>query len=214
MRRRRGRRVRVLSVLLAGCLALAIGATLHATGALHRIELLTVDLRFDARGAQPPPPDVVIVGIDDRTFSEFTFVPYPLPRGFHARVIRRLVQSGARVIAYDIQFTEPSASAAADNALVDAVARARGRIVLATTETDGKGGTRVLGGDDLLREIGARAGNAVIPADANGVIRQMPREVDELHSFPVAVAELATRSAVPRTEFDGNQAWIDFHGPP
>ena len=210
----RARRAPALWVLLVGGLALAIGCTLHATGALHRLELLTVDVRFDTRGAQPPPEDIVIVGMDDRTFSDYPFVPYPLPRGYHARVIRRLAAAGAKVIAYDVQFTERSRSERADLALVAAVERARNRIVLSTTETDGKGGTRVLGGDELLREIGARAGNAVMPADANGVIRQMPFEIDELHGFGVATVEVARRRAVPRSEFGGSRAWIDFHGPP
>jgi adenylate cyclase len=212
--RRRQRRARLLWVPLAGLVALAIGATLHATDALKRLDLLTVDLRFDARGEQTPPQDIVIVGIDARTFSAYPFVPYPLPRRYHARVIRRLADVGARVIAYDIQFTEPSRSRGADNALVEAVYRARNRIVLATTETDEQGRTRVLGGDELLRDIGARAGNAVIPADANGVIRRMPYEVDRLLGFPIVAAELATRRPVSEQDFDGNSAWIDFHGPP
>ncbi len=210
--RRRSRRLRALLVLLAGCIGLAAGAALYATDALRRLELLTVDTRFDARGAQAPPEDIVVVGIDARTFSDYRFVPYPLPRRLHARVIDRLVEAGAQVIAYDIQFTEPSSSRRDDNRLVDAVAGAKNRIVLATTETDGEGRTRVLGGDDLLLEIGARAGNAVMPADANGVIRRMPYEVDGLLGFGVVGAELARKRPVPA--FEGGEAWIDFHGPP
>ena len=201
--RRRSRRLRALLVLLAGCIGLAAGAALYATDALRRLELLTVDMRFDARGAQPPPEDIVVVGIDARTFSDYRFVPYPLPRRLHARVIDRLVDAGARVIAYDIQFTEPSSSERDDIRLVDAVAGAKNRIVLATTETDGEGRTRVLGGDDLLLEIGARAGNAVMPADANGVIRRMPYEVDGLLGFGVVGAELATRA--PRSGVRGRR---------
>ena len=214
MHRHGGRRARVASIMVAGACALLIGAVVHATGALDRLELLTVDVRFDARGPQPPPADIVVVGIDDHTFSEYTFVPYPLPRRKHARVIRRLVDAGARVIAYDIQFTEPSARPRSDLALVDAVELARDRIVLATTETDGAGGTRVLGGDDLLREIGARAGNAVVPADVNGVIRRMPYEVDGLHALPVVAAEIATGEVVDEAPFIPGGAWIDFRGPP
>jgi adenylate cyclase len=212
--RRRQRRARLLWVPVAGIVALAIGATLYATDALNRLELLTVDLRFDARGEQSPREDVVVVGIDARTFSEYTFVPYPLPRRYHARVIRRLADAGARVIAYDIQFTEPSESRRDDNALVEAVYGARGRIVLATTETDEQGRSRVLGGDEFLRDLGARAGNAVVPADANGVIRRIPYQVDGLLGFPVVAAELATGRPVPEADFEDNRAWIDFPGPP
>src|SRR5918992_1625159 len=207
-----GHRLRVLLVIAAGLLAPPLRAPVQATGVARNLELMAVDTRFDLRGPQPAPPDIVVVGIDDRTFSDYPFIPYPLPRRFHARVIRRLVDAGARVIAYDIQFTEPSGSRRDDLALVNAVERARGRIVLATTETDGSGGTRVLGGDDLLREIGARAGNAIVIADANGVIRRTPYEVDGLRAFGVVAAEVATGRAVE--PFDGDSAWIDFRGPP
>jgi adenylate cyclase len=210
--RRRNKRLRALLVVVAGCFGIAVGAVIHATDVLHRVELLSVDLRFDARGPQPPPDDIVVIGIDARTFSDYTYTPYPFPRRLHANVIKRLVDARARVIAYDIQFTEPSSSARDDNALVAAVARAENRIVLATTETDAKGRTRVLGGDDFLLEIGARAGNAVMPADANGVIRRMPYEVDRLLGFGVVGAELVTGRPVPPFERTG--AWIDFHGPP
>jgi adenylate cyclase len=210
--RRRNKRLRALLVVLAGCFGIAVGVVIHATDVLHRVELLSVDLRFDARGPQPPPDDIVVIGIDARTFSDYPYTPYPFPRRLHASVIKRLVDARARVIAYDIQFTEPSSSARDDNALVAAVARAENRIVLATTETDAKGRTRVLGGDDFLLEIGARAGNAVMPADANGVIRRMPYEVDRLLGFGVVGAELVTGRPVPPFERSG--AWIDFHGPP
>ena len=211
---RRNRRLLVMLVLLAGGFGVAVGAATYATDVLRRLELLAVDARFDVRGPQAAPEDIVVVGIDARTFSDYPFTPYPLPRRLHARVIDRLVDAGARVIAYDIQFTEPSSSARDDNKLVDAVARAKDRNVLATTETDGKGRTRVLGGDDLLLEIGARAGNAVIPADANGVIRQMPYEVDGLRAFGVVAAEIARGRPVTDAGFEDNRAWIDFHGPP
>ena len=179
--RRRSKRRRALLVVLAGCFGIAVGVVTHATDVLHRVELLAVDARFDVRGPQPPPDDIVVVGIDDRTISDYPSTPYPFPRRLHARVIDRLVDAGARVIAYDIQFTEPSSSERDDNALVDAVGAARGTGSSSPPRrSTSKGRTRVLGGDDLLLEIGARAGNAVVPADAGGVIRRMPYEVDGL----------------------------------
>ena len=72
----------------------------------------------------------------------------------HARLIDRLRDDGARVIVYDVQFTEPT-DPADDLALYESVRRA-GDVVLATTEVDGAGHTNVLGGDANLRRIGAR----------------------------------------------------------
>jgi len=160
---------RLRATLLAGVAALALGVSglLLATGALDRVELLTVDTRFELRGDIGVPEDVVVVGIDDETFNILT-PSFPFPRSLHARVIDQLRKAGARVIAYDIQFTEPSpiGMEKEDEALFDAVERARGKIVMATTEVSKKGGTAVLGGDRMRRSLGAKVGNAVMPADA------------------------------------------------
>ena len=56
-----------------------------------------------------------------------------MSRSLHARVIDRLHAAGAREIVYDVQFTEPTVPAQ-DNALINAVGRAPGKVVLATTE--------------------------------------------------------------------------------
>jgi adenylate cyclase len=203
-------------MLLGTVAAVSLGvvAILLATGALHRVEMLSVDARFEVRGAQTPPADVVVVGIDDRTFDRLK-PSWPLPRGLHARVIDELNDAGARVIAYDIQFTEPSPQGMEDEdaALFDAVERARGKVLLATTEVDRRGRTRVLGNDRFRRSLGAQVGNAVMPADANGVVRRIRPRIDGLDTFAMVGARMATGAPV-REEFPSEGAWIDFHGPP
>ena len=52
--------------------------------------------RFDIRGTQPAPPDVVLVSIDDETFSEPPQPRWPFPRRDHAKVIRHLTRPGRR----------------------------------------------------------------------------------------------------------------------
>ena len=79
-----------------------------------------MDARFTIRGTQAPPGDLLIVGIDDKTVDELG-VQWPFPRDLHARVLDRLLEGGARAIAYDVQFTERSGDAAADAALMAAV---------------------------------------------------------------------------------------------
>ena len=86
----RGRRRRLRGSLLLGVAltAIAVGVGLQASGALKRLELLTVDARFDVRGARAAPDDIVVVGIDDKTFG--TLQPtFPFPRGLYAKVIDR-----------------------------------------------------------------------------------------------------------------------------
>src|SRR2546423_15441632 len=122
----------------------AVALACQLGGVLERVEGDTVDTRFELRGQQPR-HDVAVVAIDDTTFSELG-ARWPFRRSLHARVIDRLRAAGARQIAYDVQFTEPSANARQDVALLDAVGRAR-HVVLSTTEVDPHGRTNVLGGE-------------------------------------------------------------------
>ena len=142
-------RRRVLPVVVAVLVAVGIGAILKATDALPEAQLAAVDTLFDLRGTQEPPADVVVVGIDEQTLSADPDAQVPLNRRRHARVIERLTEAGAGVIAYDVQFTEQSAFPDADNALVEAV-RASPKVVLATTEVASDGSTAIFGGGEGL----------------------------------------------------------------
>jgi adenylate cyclase len=71
---------------------------------LQNIEQRTLDLRFALRGARPPDPRIVIVGVDEKTLQNVG--TFPLPRSAYANLVDRLKQDGARVIGFD--FTFPS----------------------------------------------------------------------------------------------------------
>ncbi len=193
----------------ATVLAIAGGAAAYLADAWPRLENDSIDMRFSLRKAERP-HDVVVVAIDDRTFSDLQ-LQWPFPRRFHARIIERLRADGAAAIAYDAQFTEES-DPRDDLALYEAVKRA-GNVVLATTEVDSAGHTNVLGGDAHLRRIHATAAAANLPADAGGVIRRYPYSLLGLKSFAVAAAEIAG-SPPPSSAFSHETALIDFRGPP
>ena len=130
----------------------------YAADVLDDSELDTVDARFSIRGDLAPPEDIVIVGIDDPSIRELA-ERWPFPRTLHARGVKQLRADGARVIGYDVQFTEPSENPADDQELADAIAQA-GNVVLATTIVDDRGRTNVFGGDDVLRTLQTRAAHA------------------------------------------------------
>ena len=210
---RKLRRRREIAILLVVVAAATIALVAHATNLMRALELQSVDARFSVRGAQAQPQDIVIVEVDDRTFTELPRVQWPFPRSLHARVIDRLREAGAKVIAVDIQFTEET-TPRQDNALVEAVARAGG-VVLSTTETDRHGHSRIFGGEAIVREIGARAANTVVVPEPGGTIRKMHYEVDGLVTFGIAVAEAATGEPIDPAEMeDDGEAWIDYRGPP
>jgi adenylate cyclase len=207
-RRQSFRRLK-LGLFLVNALIL-IGVVLAAYGldVLDGPELDTIDARFEIRGDRGSPDDVVVVEIDDVSFNELDET-WPFPRSLHARAIDQLRRARARVIAYDVQFTEPT-DPREDNALISAVDRADG-VVLATTEVGQGGQTNVFGGDQVLRQTGARAGNSNYVNDSDGVIRRQPYAVEGLESFAVVAAEEFRGRRLPVNE---GFEWIDFRGPP
>ncbi len=211
LRGRGRRRLRLLLFLVNAAVLTAFVIAAYAADVLHDSELDTVDARFTIRGDRGPPKDIVVVKIDDVTFNQLQ-QRFPFPRSLHARLIDRLSRDGAKAIAYDVQFTEPT-KPAEDTALIDAVDRAR-NVVLATTEVDPRGRSNVFGSQRLVNEIGARVGNSNYVTDSGGVIRRMPYELDKLKSFSIVTAEAATGRRISRSDLGGRDAWIDWHGPP
>ncbi len=203
----RGRQGLVLLVATLAAVALALVA--RDVHVLDGVEDETVAMRFEARGAQPA-GEVAVVAIDDVTFSDLE-VQWPFKRSLHARAIDALRRAGARQIVYDVQFTEPT-TAREDHALFRAVRRA-GDVVLATTETDGHGGTNVLGGDQNLRLAGAHAAAANLETDRGGVIHRFPYASGGLPSVAVVAAGLAGGRRLSPSAFDRDGAWIDYAGP-
>jgi CHASE2 domain-containing sensor protein len=201
--------------LLAGAAAVAIGAG----DVLRRAEQMTIDARYQFRGADlDRARGIVLVVIDDATISDLRDAGrrarWPFPRRYHARVIDELRRAGARVIAFDVQFTEPT-TLGDDNALIEAVGRA-GNVVLSTTVVGPDGSTNVLGGDAVLRRLGARAGNASIVPDSDGAIRTTQFQIGGLRTFGVAVAEARSGRPVSASRFGGpgHRVPIDYAGPP
>jgi len=219
----------LLAIVGVSCVALSIGAYESNLG--RSLELSTVNTRFQIRGRQPPPRDVVLVEIDATSFDELG-LRWPFPRRVHGRVIENIAREHPKVIAYDVQFTEasdcpPSASGSQppagqcpqarkdEEALLTALNDAGGRTVMATTETDARGNTRFLGADGnaLLGEVGSRSASALLPPDPGGVLRRVGYSADRLKTLAVVSSEVAAARRVAPKLFDGRSAWIDFYGP-
>ncbi len=210
MPRGSARSPKLIAVMIAAVLAAAGGLVPYALGGLNRLENDTIDMRFSLRGSTGAPRDIVIVAFDDRSFNVLSH-QWPFPRRWDARVIDTLHADGARAIAVDVQFTEPS-DPTDDDALYTAVARAR-NVVLATTEVAGAGQTDVLGGTANLRAAHAVAAAANMPASSDGVIRRYAYSLLGLPSFADATARAAGHP-VAASSFAHGTALIDFRGPP
>ncbi len=201
-------RRRAPALATAGILALTVAVAAQLSGILAGLEQQTVSARFALRGAERP-GDVVVVGIDDRSFSALDR-RWPFPRSLHGRLVSRLHADGARQIVYDVQFTEPTAPAQ-DMALYDAIGHAGGAI-LTTSESDGHGHTNVLGGDANLAAVGARAAAANLTNDSTGVITRFPYAVGGLRSVAVVSAERSPARHLSPALFGTRGALIDYRG--
>jgi adenylate cyclase len=103
---RRPPRRRRLTLALAAGTALLSGALawlLSITPLVQLLELKTYDLRFVLRGKESPPPNIILVTIDDRTERAI-----PEPRVFwhrhYATLLRAAAAGGARAIGLDVSF--------------------------------------------------------------------------------------------------------------
>jgi CHASE2 domain-containing sensor protein len=196
-------------------IAAAAGYGTWHTAFGNRLELQTIDARFAVRGSTRAWPGVVIVGIDVKTLESSQYGRFPFARRWDAKMLDRLREDGARTIAYDLVFD--SASDPTDDLdLYDAAARARGRLVLASTaaSVNGNGTTNVLGGVAHQRAAGIRVGSADFEEASDGAVRRVPEAVEGVQSFAAATAAASgVTAATLESEFDGGSQWIDFPGP-
>ncbi len=77
---------------------------------LNNIELKTLDVRFELRGARIPGPAVVILAIDQK--SQDVLGRWPFPRSYFGQAVDFLRGAHARVITFDINFPQVDANSA------------------------------------------------------------------------------------------------------
>lgn len=187
---------RPVRALIVGLLAAALAGGIALSGALAQLESASVDERFRVRGEQEPPSGVAIVEIDDPDIRRYGGLPFP--RHLHAHAIDALLAAGARAVAYDLQFTEPS-TARDDAALARAAADPR--VVLGTAELTRGGRAAIM---PRLRRARARVGQVLFPVDADGTWRRFAGSFDGIPHLS-ALAAGGSPGAPERP--------IDFAGP-
>jgi adenylate cyclase len=207
----RYQRFRGALFLLVGLGTAGLVLVLWHFGVIDSLERQSIDARFSIRGDRPAPKEIIFVAMDDVTTSFFQNNRPPYPRRFHAKVIREIAAGHPHAIAVDLQFTERTTDRD-DQALLDAVANAHG-VVLSTTQTLADGRTRIFGGNDAVRAVGARPASGLFPTDSAGVIRKMEYSISGLKTLAVVTVETATGHRVSPGPFRNGGAWIDYVGP-
>ncbi len=165
------------------------------------LQLKGLDLLFLLRGRLSPPSAIVIVAIDEPSFTEIS-KQWPWPRSVHARLIEQLNKAGAKIIGFDVLFAERS-DPAEDQALERAI-REAGNIVLVSD--------RAVIDDPLFRHTirvdpipafkeAAEVGVTTHRIDPDGTVRWARLLTPDLPSFSVQIARryLAHRTGQERS---------------
>jgi adenylate cyclase len=134
--------------LVSALSAAVLASLLSYLTFLENVEFSLLDMRFRLRGPKEKCEDIVVVAIDQTSESDLD-QPYPWSRRLHARLIDNLTRAEARLIVFDVVFTEgrdPDATAE----LAAAIRRA---------------GNVILAGKTLLSRTHARATTILPPVD-------------------------------------------------
>ena len=192
---------------------IVLGVALAMTEPGQRVEWNLYDffMRRAVAGAEPA-PGIVVIAIDEPSFTEIG-LPWPWPRSLHGMLVDRLLEAGARTIAFDVLFDVPSANAEDDAAFAEAIRRA-GSVVLASDQAviEDRSYSLTQWSDPipLLSSASVAVGVVRIPYDPDGVLRRSALTVEGRPSFSLAVASRepgfrppADRAAVRLFRFNG-----------
>ena len=115
------------AILLLGTLTLVLllqiaGLFPNVTTPLEQMEYSARDILMRLRGKETPSDDIVIVAIDDESFSGTGF-QWPWPRSYFAKIVDQINAGGGKVIGVDIFLSEPDHIESNDLEFADALGR-------------------------------------------------------------------------------------------
>ncbi len=182
---------------------LAVTLIFSFTPPFHKANLWTWDYLFRLREEHPVSNDIVIVSVDDESFSMLD-TQWPFPRGYYARMIENLEKAGVKQIIFDIEFTE-SSNINADN-LLGSIAAQYDNIVWAgkvIREKKTSSVFRLLPPIAQIFRANAPWGMVNMSADVDGFIRNYPiyDEEADLRVYSLGIVALATEK--------GDSSWKD-----
>jgi CHASE2 domain-containing sensor protein len=163
---------RLILVFIA--LVLSIGSISYFR-LLDSYELIFLDLRFKSRPIQKINPQIAIIEIGNDTLTNLG--RWPLPRDYHASLIKVLSDCGVSAIIFDVLFSEPSRT---DDLLVEASKQAGCVYYPYALGLEGKSGNLWQGVKfdaellPALKNVAKGTGFANVLTDIDGKRRRIP----------------------------------------
>jgi len=169
-RRQRKRLYHALVLIGVGCLFTLVALLVQP---FYSINLWVSDQLFLS---ESPSPNIVIAGIDDDTLETYGLWA-EWPRSLHAQAIDNLSQAGAKVIGFDVIFTDNST----DDEMLAAAIVGADNVVLAAVGTQpvSQPGPEITYDDfllpvDPLEQAASSIGHANVVPDGDGTVRRLP----------------------------------------
>lgn len=198
--------------ILLGVAALAVIVPLSLLPLGQALENQALDLCYRLRPPAPPPPEILVVGIDEASFQELRR-PWPWPRRLHAQLIRKLAQAGACLIVFDVLFAEPT-TPEDDCDLAAAIQQAGNVIVAQAIETieDPRSSRQILVEPlEIFSKPAFSTALFMVTPDADGVVRRFRTRLGGLETMPSQVFHSVRPQGVVPEDFP---VLIHFLGPP
>jgi len=194
-----------------GLAVVALVVALSFTRVWDAVEWKVFDLFTSIAAPHASQHPIVILAIDEPTFQDLG-QQWPFPRSLHARLLERVRADGARGVAFDIVFAEPS-QPQEDEALARAI-RASGNVVLAAKqELTHYGNATVMSlvtPLPALLEAGAIAGDIGVDPDEDFVVRRQTSAEDSLSAQLARFANVQPAARKPALiEYLGPRGTID-----
>ena len=175
-----GRRLLAGAGIAAGvALVVILLAHLDVVGftAIRRLELSTIDYRFQLRGTRAGVGDsssIIIVEISEESFRAFPS-SFPWPRSYYAHAVRNLKAAGARAVGIDLILSDPDSKAPeGDRDLREAIREASNVVLAGKRPEDRPEMTRTSLREDfgnMFFDADSALGLVNIRPDADGVYR-------------------------------------------
>jgi adenylate cyclase len=198
------RKGKILVGAIIGLLAWGLLLSLYYGKLLESYELKTYDqlCRLNAKHSSPP-AEIVLVVVDQGSLqaAQRQGINWPWPRQMYSPIVQFMASSGARAVAFDILFTEPSAYGVEDDQLLARALKQNGhvflpiflsreerphpagekrlidRIAVPLQDQSGQITSPYLSAEppiQILAEAAYGLGNVAIPPDPDGIYRRLP----------------------------------------
>ena len=197
----------------------------------NNLENKAKDTFFSIRGKREISNKIVILEIGDETFSVLN-ERWPFPRSYHARLIENLEKAGAKVIIFDVEFTEHTDKI--NDELLAETCRKYDNIIFAgklvVTEFNSSTREQFLLPTKTLMDANVQWGTVNIAAENDGFVRkyELFQKRNETIKTSLGVASLQNiypqknikntdktfnfgNTLIPK--IDAKSCWINYYGP-